>query len=122
MLSASFSVVATAATNYAPGDPYIYISNQELGQHNIYFHDGVGAHGSGGFGLIDSDNKRTPGLFQSYFPSKAQNAFTGDNLKKIPNGVTKNVYSLKVSSNAKTTLIVSSFLSGVYHQSEQKIN
>ena len=44
------SAPATAGTTYAPGDPYVFISSQESGQHNIYFHDGVGSHGNGVFG------------------------------------------------------------------------
>ena len=181
LLSLSFSFAAQAETTYAPGDPYIYVSGQEIGQHNIYFHDGVGSHGNGGFGnhsfllnldiwkssqgrssvdptcssidsdscikakdiqwnaqlpqcagakdtncisgfgIITGDNSRTAAQFQSYFPSKAQNAYTGDVAKKIPTGATANVYSLTTTSGTTTTFMVSSFLSGVYHRSE-KIN
>jgi len=146
LLSVSLPLSASAESTYAPGDPYTYISAQEPGQHNIYFHDGVGSHGNGGFGnhsflvnldisqaakgrptvdptctsldsgscasakdiqwnsqlaqcsgasetncisgfgVINADNSRNPAQFQSYFPSKAQNAFIGDITKKIPTG------------------------------------
>lgn len=175
----SLSFAANAQAPYAPGDPYIYVSDQEVGQHNIYFHDGVGSHGNGsygnhsflvnldilqaaqgrptvdptctsldsgscatakniqwnsqlpqcsgasdtncisGFGVIGADNSRTAAQFQSYFPSKAQNAFTGDVSRQVPTGATSNVYALKSVTGVTSTFMISSFLSGVYHRSEK---
>lgn len=180
LLSVWLPLSASAESTYAPGDPYTYISAQEPGQHNIYFHDGVGSHGNGGFGnhsflvnmdivqtaqgrptvdptctsldsgscasakdiqwnsqlpqcsgssdancisgfgIINADNSKIAARFQSYFPSKAQNAFTGDVSKKIPTGATSNVYALTSSAGTITTFMVSSFLSGIYHRSENK--
>ena len=168
---------AQADSRIQPGDPYQYISNQESGQHNIYFHDGVGSHGNGGFGnhsfmlnidlnqaaqgrpltdptctslnaqscataeniqwnselpqcveksdtncisgfgMVADDNSRITGKFLSYFPSKAQNAFTGDLNRKIPTGASANVYSVSNPDGSSTSYLVSSFLSGVFHRS-----
>lgn len=50
ILCSALATPSIAGTPYEPGEPYQYVSQQELGQQNIYFHDAVGAHGNGGFG------------------------------------------------------------------------
>ena len=46
------------------------------------------------FGLVDANGQKTSAKFARYFPAIAQNQFTGDPSKNIPNGSTASLYSL----------------------------
>ena len=47
------------------------------------------------FGVVDAEGTRTSGVFQEYFPDKAQNEFVGDASSNVPNGGTGSVYQVK---------------------------
>ena len=177
-LTGFFGGQATASVQYAAGDPYQLVINQEPGVHNIFFQDDSGSHGNGGggnhsylldvdkytssqgrmtsdptctslddpkcasvvnfiwnaaiplcasnadinclegFGQINSDGTTTAGTFQSNFPSKAQNAYTGDPARKLPTGGTSSVFTLPNSDGSTTTYFVTAFLSGGYRRGD----
>jgi hypothetical protein len=45
-------------------------------------------------GIIDADGKKTSAVFKRYFPSKAQNEFTGSPANKLPSGTAGSLFSI----------------------------
>ena len=74
------------------------------------------------FGAVNADSTQTQGTFQKNFPSKSQNAFTGDVARKLPNGGTSSVFTLPNSDGSTTTYLVTGFLSGGYRRGDATTN
>ena len=70
------------------------------------------------FGSVGADGTQSLATFDSYFPSKAQNAFTGDPLRKLPTGATSSRFTIKNSDGSTSTYFVTAFLTGTYRRGD----
>jgi len=55
------------------------------------------------FGSVAADGTQSSATFDSYFPSKAQNAFTGDPARKLPTGASASRFKLTNADGSSTT-------------------
>jgi hypothetical protein len=70
------------------------------------------------FGSVNADGTQSAATFDSYFPSKAQNAFTGDPSRKLPTGASSSKFKLNNPDGSSTTYFVTAFLTGNYRRGD----
>jgi len=70
------------------------------------------------FGSVAADGTQSSASFDSYFPSKSQNAFTGDPARKLPTGASASRFKLTNADGSSTTYFVTAFLTGNYRRGD----